>query len=63
MTGAEFPRLRWVQDESGNSKGVSAHAVRTTRTFLFGGCRSGEILKVRRDEADTGGRGAAAGRL
>ncbi len=52
LTDAEFRRLGRVLDEAEACGGISVHAVAAIRLLLLTGCRKGEILNLRWDEAD-----------
>ena len=52
LTDEEFRRLGRVLAEAETCKGVSVHAVAAMRLLLLTGCRKGEILNLRWDQAD-----------
>ena len=52
LTDAEFRRLGRVLDDVEACRGISVHAVAAIRLLLLTGCRKGEILNLRWDEAD-----------
>ena len=51
LTDAEFRRLGRVLDEAEARRGFSVHAAAAIRLLLLTGCRKGEILNLRWDEA------------